>query len=154
MQKYQKYILGILLFLIVVVSILIVLKLFENKKNIDNNSEERRDLGMYVEIMGQKYEVTLEDNDTVTEFKKLLPLELSLSELNGNEKYFYLDTTLPIREEKVMEIKAGDVMLYGDNCLVIFYQSFSTVYSYTKIGHIDNLPTLDKNTLNVKITLE
>ena len=116
--------------------------------------EEKRDLGMYVEIENQKYEITLEDNDTVTEFKKLLPLELSLSELNGNEKYFYLDATLPIREEEVKEIKAGDVMLYGDNCLVIFYQSFSTVYSYTKIGHIDNLPTLDKNTLNVKITLE
>ncbi len=153
MQKNQKYILGILLFLIVVVSMLIGIRLFGYHKNI-SDSEEKGDLGMYVEILGQKYEVTLENNDTVTEFKKLLPLELSLSELNGNEKYFYLDTTLPIREGEVKEIKAGDVMLYGDNCLVIFYQSFSTVYSYTKIGHIDNLPTLDKNTLNVKITLE
>jgi hypothetical protein len=33
-------------------------------------------------------------------------------------------------------------MLFGDNCLVIFYVSFDTGYSYLKIGHIDNLPEL------------
>ncbi len=29
-------------------------------------------------------------------------------------------------------------MLYGNNCLVLFYKSFSTEYSYTKIGYIEN----------------
>jgi len=29
-------------------------------------------------------------------------------------------------------------MLYGNNCLVLFYESFSTYYHYTPLGKIDN----------------
>lgn len=29
-------------------------------------------------------------------------------------------------------------MLYGSNCLVLFYETFNTSYSYTKIGKIEN----------------
>ena len=34
-------------------------------------------------------------------------------------------------------------MLYNDNCIVLFYKSFDTEYSYTKLGHIDNLSELN-----------
>jgi hypothetical protein len=29
-------------------------------------------------------------------------------------------------------------MLYGNNCLVLFYEGFNTSYSYTRIGHFEN----------------
>lgn len=46
-------------------------------------------------------------------------------------------------------------MLYGDNCLVLFYKTFNTSYNYVKLGHIDNSAGLAKllDTGNVKVTL-
>ena len=73
-----------------------------------------------------------------------------MSELNGNEKYIYLNTTLPTNTSNPKHINSGDVMLYGDNCLVIFYKSFDTSYSYTKIGHIDNLDNLGNSNILIK----
>ena len=101
-------------------------------------------------INGKEYKIDLEDNETANSFVGLLPQELNMRELNGNEKYIYLDTTLPINSSNPKRINVGDVMLYGDNCLVIFYKSFDTSYSYTKIGHIDNLPNLGNDSISVK----
>ena len=98
----------------------------------------------------KEYTINLEDNETAKEFVNILPLELNMNELNGNEKYIYLDTTLPTNSSNPKKINVGDVMLYGDNCLVIFYKSFDTSYSYTKIGHIDNLPNLGNDSISVK----
>ena len=102
-------------------------------------------------INGKEYTISLEDNETAKSFVRLLPLELNMSELNGNEKYIYLDTTLPTNSSNPKRINVGDVMLYDDNCLVIFYKSFDTSYSYTKIGHIDDLPDLGNANMTIKI---
>lgn len=99
---------------------------------------------MTMNVGGSSFSVALEDNETVTALKELLPANLDMSELNGNEKYCYLDTELPSAPEKVGSIAAGDVMLYGDNCLVVFYKSFKSSYSYTRIGHIDDTAELEK----------
>ena len=90
------------------------------------------------------FQVSLEENETVSALKKLLPAQLEMSELNGNEKYHYLDSSLPSMPVKVGNINKGDVMLYQDNCLVIFYKSFSSSYSYTKIGHIKDTSELEQ----------
>ena len=41
-------------------------------------------------------------------------------------------------------IHAGDLMLYGSDCLVLFYQTFQSGYSYTKIGKILKPQGLEK----------
>ena len=87
---------------------------------------------------GRNFSATLYDNETAKAFRARLPLTLDMSELNGNEKYYYLSDSLPTNSSSTSKINNGDIMLYGSGCLVIFYDSFSTSYSYTPIGKIDD----------------
>ena len=105
---------------------------------------------MKVIINEKEYVLNLETNETAHSFVNLLPQELTMSELNGNEKYVYLNDFLPVEAYKPKQVNKGDVMLFGDDCLVVFYKSFNTSYSYTKIGHIDNLPNLGNDNITIK----
>ena len=129
-----------------------------DSKQIENNKtyekiNDSNEVIKEVKIMinDNLYTINLEDNETTRVFVNLLPLEMEMKELNGNEKYIYLDKTLPTNTFNPQYINRGDVMLYGNNCLVIFYESFDTSYSYTKIGHIDNLTNLGNGSIKVKI---
>ena len=54
----------------------------------------------------KEYELELEDNETVNDFLKQLPLSISMSELNGNEKYVYLTSSAgQIRTKRAVFIK-------------------------------------------------
>lgn len=101
-------------------------------------------------INDKTYKIVFEDNETVNELKNQFPLKLKMQDLNKNEKYAYLEMSLPTDEYYPVMIKKGDVMLYGDTCLVIFYKDFETKYDYTKIGHIDNLEELDEKDIKVE----
>ena len=101
-------------------------------------------------IENKEYTLSLEENETTKVFLELLPNEWKMNELNGNEKYVYLNGTLPTNSYNPRHIEAGDVMLFGNNCLVVFYKSFDTSYSYTKIGHIDNLSDLGSGNITIK----
>lgn len=89
-------------------------------------------------------DVELENNETSKELVKSLPFTIKMKDLNNNEKYYYLEKDLPSKPTAVKQIQAGDIMLYGENCIVIFYKSFSTSYTYTKIGRITNADDLEK----------
>ena len=90
-------------------------------------------------IIGSKaFSATLADSETGEAFAALLPLSVTMNELNGNEKYHYLSTSLPTAAYRPGTIHAGDLMLYGNNCVVLFYETFNTSYSYTRLGAIDN----------------
>nr|WP_320024291.1 cyclophilin-like fold protein [uncultured Acetobacterium sp.] len=91
-----------------------------------------------ITVNGQEFSATLYDNQTTQNFVKKLPLTIDMSELNGNEKFYYLEEPLPVAAEQIGEIRAGDLMLYGDDCLVLFYENFSSAYRYTRIGAIEN----------------
>ena len=121
----------------------------------ENTSKQVEEISnMKVLIDNKEYTISLEDNETADNLKSKLPLDLNMNDLNNNEKYVYLDFNLPTNEKKVNTINKGDVMLFGSNCLVIFYKTFNTTYSYTKIGHIDNLDISHNNSIYVRLLNE
>ena len=144
----------IILGLLIIISLLMVAGC-SNKQTDQQIIEDDSNLNEVIDsvkviINSKEYIIHLEDNETSRSFIDLLPQEYNMNELNGNEKYIYLDNDLPANPINPKHINAGDIMLYGDNCLVIFYKSFDTPYSYTKIGHIDNLEDLGKANIKAK----
>lgn len=104
-------------------------------------------------IGDKTFSALLEDSETTRAFLELLPLTLEMSELNGNEKFYYMDDTLPTNAENPGQINAGDLMLYGNNCLVLFFDTFSTSYSYTRLGSVTDasglVDALDSGTVTI-----
>ena len=94
-----------------------------NNSGNNNNNNENVPVSnnLKITIGSASFNATLESNETAKEFKKLLPLTVNMSELNGNEKLFYLQNSLPTA-----------------SCVVLFYESFSTSYTYTRLGRITN----------------
>lgn len=110
------------------------------KESADNNMETGgiQMQKLIINVGGQQFQATLYDNETAQEFMKRLPMTINMEELHGNEKYYYLQEGLPTNVENIGRIQTGDIMLFGSDCLVLFYDDFSTSYSYTRIGHIED----------------
>ena len=106
------------------------------------NNNQMENTSVIITVNGKEFNAVFYNNETANAFINMMPLTLNMNELNGNEKYYNLSTTLPVNSERVGSIKKGDIMLYGSNCIVIFYESFNTSYSYTKIGYIENTDNL------------
>ncbi|MCD8182249.1 MAG: hypothetical protein LUE99_03245 [Bacteroides sp.] len=112
----------------------------DNPDEPDNNPNDNNPMSnnLKISIGSTSFHVTLEDNATATAFKALLPMTVNMSEMNGNEKYHYLQESLPTASSNPGTIRTGDLMLYGSSCVVLFYETFSTSYSYTRLGRVDN----------------
>ncbi|MGM0900682.1 MAG: cyclophilin-like fold protein [Bacillota bacterium] len=94
-------------------------------------------IDLNITIGEQVISAKLYENQTTQAFIEKLPLEINMRDVNSNEKFYSFPDTLPTNSERPGEINAGDIMLYGDNGLVLFYETFSSTYSYTRLGHIE-----------------
>jgi hypothetical protein len=103
----------------------------------DSQSDKSMAQQITIRIGDKAFAATLSDTPTAAAFAKLLPLSITMTELNGNEKFARLSTNVPVQASTPASIRTGDLMLYGSNTLVLFYRSFRTTYSYTVIGRID-----------------
>ena len=111
-------------------------------RSIDPPTTSREQTLMWMTIGAKRFAVTLEDNPTARAFVQLLPTTLDMPDLNGNEKHVRLPRSLPTNAVRPGTIRTGDVMLYGDDTLVVFYKSFPSSYSYTRIGRITKVEGL------------
>ena len=109
-----------------------------------------------ITIAGKIFTAELADTPAAAEFSKRLPLTLRMNELNGNEKYAGLSDKLPADPTCPGRIGSGELMLYGNSTLVLFYESFPTSYSYTRIGKITDARGLKEavGRENITVTFE
>lgn len=103
-----------------------------NKEN--NNTMENEKIK--ITVNSKTFTAILFDNNSAKEFKKMLPITITMNELNGNEKKYDFQNSLPTNSFNPETIKNGDLMLYGLKTLVLFYKTFPTSYNYTKLGKV------------------
>jgi hypothetical protein len=108
-----------------------------------------------ITVGGKEFTAITYDNGTAKAFISRLPITVNMNELNGNEKYYNFPQNLSVNSAQCPgTINTGDIMLWSSNCLVLFYKTFSTSYSYVKIGRIENVSGLETvlGSGNVEVT--
>ena len=138
----------ILITMIAAIAIIISVIVF-----VVSRQEKVSDRTMTVTVNGRSFQVVLYDNKTADELYSRLPLELDMNELNGNEKYYDFSDSFTASSKVAGHISKGDIKLYGNDCLVLFYDSFSSGYSYTDIGYIENTTGLEEVLGNGNVTV-
>lgn len=106
---------------------------------VEHKSDKSRETTKIKVKVGSKiFTATLLGSKTGKAFLEMLPLTIKMTDLHGNEKYYDLPNNLPTSSSNPGTIKDGDLMLFGSRTVVLFYKGFSTPYSYTRIGRIDD----------------
>jgi hypothetical protein len=88
------------------------------------------DRRIWMSVGDRRFAVTLADT------------EADMPDLNGNEKHAKLPKPLPQSAVKPGTIRNGDLMLWGADTLVVFYLTFDSAYSYTRLGRIEEAAAL------------
>lgn len=124
----------------------------EDEFMLEDNTVEK----IQIIINGKTFTATMENNEAANNFISMLPMTLDMQDLNRNEKYYYLSNSLPTDTFVPDKINEGDLMLYGSDCIVLFYDNFSTSYRYTPLGKIDDPKGLKDiiGTGNIEITFK
>ena len=110
-----------------------------NIMNEEINTMNNEEIKINLIVNNKTFTATLENNQTVQELIQNFPMTLNMSDLHSNEKYNYLNSSLTTNSNTPSMINAGDIKLYGNNCLVVFYDNFRNSYSYTNLGKVDNV---------------
>jgi hypothetical protein len=109
---------------------------------------------IWMTVGERRIAATLADNAVARGFAAMLPVTLDMPDLNANEKHVRLPKALPANASRPGTLRNGDLMLYGTDTLVLFYVTFDSPYSYTRLGRVDDPSGLAEvlGRANVRIT--
>ena len=124
--------------------------------NASDDNKATKENQMIVRTGSKTFTATLAENRTAAAFKAMLPLTVNMADLNDNEKVVPLSASLPTNDSNPKQIQAGDLMIWSSRSLVLFYKTFPTSYSYTRLGRIDDASGLSAavGSGNVSVTFE
>ncbi len=101
--------------------------------------KEETAMKLHVQIGDRSFAATLEDNAAVREWIEMMqkaPVTIEMRDYSGFEKVGALGKSLSA-DDRQTTTAPGDIVLYNGNQIVMFYGSNS--WSYTRLGHIDDL---------------
>jgi hypothetical protein len=90
----------------------------------------------YIQIGEKQFPFTLEDNSAANKLKEKMSIKLKMSGDINHEKYYQFSDTFPTDTYSPGTIETGDILLYQNDYLVLFYETFTTSYSYTRLGKV------------------
>lgn len=114
---------------------------------------------IYITIGEATQSVTLADNEATKALVaklQLSPVTITLDSSGGFEIWGALGFSLPTSNEQITA-QPGDVILYNGSNICLFYGS--NTWSYTRLGHIDDLTESELRTFlkagesNISVTL-
>ena len=100
-------------------------------ERVAGNQEART---MKLAIGETEVPVTWENNASVVDLQKNLPLTIQMSQYGGFEQVGSIGRSI-VRDDQEITTHYGDIVLYAGNQIVIFYGSNS--WAYTRLGHIN-----------------
>lgn len=109
-----------------------------------------------LEVGGKVFSGSLAETEVGEELASRLPLTLDMSELAGNEKYCFTQEEFPGGEETPSELHAGEIWIYSDDCIVLFYKDHANPgYDYKFAGSLDDASGLEEavGTGDVQVTI-
>ena len=139
--------------LVIILTTLLVISCNKEEAHAQTTPQNMTEINII--LGGKTFVAEIENTETGRAFVNRLPMTLDMSELNGNEKYHYLSEALPTNAQYYSTIEPGDLMLYGNTCVVLFYGKAGG-YSYTQLGKLKQTDGLTAavGRGNVSVTFE
>ncbi len=112
--------------------------------DISESQTEETEMKMKVQIGERTFTASMEDSAAARELFAMAqdtPLSVEMRDYSGFEKVGSLGKALTA-DDRQTTAAAGDIVLYNGDKIVMFYGSNS--WSYTRLGHIDDLNGWDE----------
>lgn len=124
----------------------------------DDDDLELSDDRVLITVNGTEFYATLYDNDAAEDLWDILPQTLTMT-VYGNLIFDYLDSNLEDEEMIPQSLAAGDIVLYGESELMIFFDDYtnSALHEYSMIGVMDDASGLEdaiNSSDDVTVTIE